>query len=112
MTRKSIALILSLGVAAGPALAEEPIATDRPDFVESSQTVGLGRWQIETSVAWEEDEDGAFEASAFSTPTLLRYGFAESTGNCASRPMASSTPSCAVRACAWTKTASPTSPSA
>jgi len=77
MKRISIALVLSMGAAASPAWADDPIATDRPDFVESSQTVGLGRWQIETSVAWEEDEDGAFEASAFSTPTLLRYGFAE-----------------------------------
>jgi hypothetical protein len=77
MTHKSIALILSMGMAASPAWADDPIATDRPDFVESSQTVGLGRWQIETSVAWEQDEDGAFEASASSTPTLLRYGFAE-----------------------------------
>ena len=105
MTRKSIALILSMGVAASPAWADDPIATDRPDFVESSQTVGLGRWQIETSVAWEEDEDGAFEASAFSTPTLL-----PSTGNCASRPMASSMPNCAARVCGWTRTAWPISP--
>ncbi|MFY8124197.1 MAG: hypothetical protein ACOVKB_08160, partial [Silanimonas sp.] len=51
MKRKSIALVLSMGAAASPAWADDPIATDRPDFVESSQTVGLGRWQIETSVA-------------------------------------------------------------
>lgn len=77
MTRTSIAWAAALGMATSPAWAEEPIATDRPDFVESSQTVGLGRWQIETSVAWEDDSAGPFEATAFSTPTLLRYGIAE-----------------------------------
>ena len=77
MKRKSIALALACGVAASPAWAEDPIATDRPDFVESSLTVGKGRWQVETSVAWENDEDGPFEARAFSTPSLLRYGLAE-----------------------------------
>jgi len=51
MKRISIALVLSMGAATSPAWADDPIATDRPDFVESSQTVGLGRWQIETSVA-------------------------------------------------------------
>jgi len=36
--------------------AEEAIATDRPDVVESSDVVGHGRFQIETSVACERDE--------------------------------------------------------
>jgi len=55
----------------------DPIATDRPDFVESSQVVGTARVQIETSVGLERDsmEEGA--ARAFSTPTLLRVGIAE-----------------------------------
>lgn len=55
------------------ALAEEPIATDRPDFVESSDTVGPGRWQIETSVAWDS-LDGVH---TYSTPTLFRRGLGE-----------------------------------
>ncbi|WCE03702.1 transporter [Pseudoxanthomonas sp. JBR18] len=48
----------------------EPIATDRPDFVESSLTVGDRRLQVETSVAWERDEG----LDGYSTPTLFRYG--------------------------------------
>ena len=57
-------------LAAADAHAGDPIATDRPDFVESSNTVGQGRFQIETSVAWERDGD----ARLFSTPTLFRLG--------------------------------------
>jgi hypothetical protein len=29
-----------------PALADEVIATDRPDFVESAEVVGKGRFQL------------------------------------------------------------------
>lgn len=59
----------------GPAWADdEPIATDRPDFVESSDVVGKGRWQIETSLAWERDRVGSLKARLSSTPTLLRIG--------------------------------------
>ncbi|RXR02621.1 transporter [Pseudoxanthomonas composti] len=52
---------------------DEPIATDRPDFVESSLTVGERRLQVETSVAWERDGD----ADAYTTPTLFRYGLGQ-----------------------------------
>lgn len=65
-------LFLSAAAIAG-AQAAEPIATDRPDFVESSQTVGAHHVQIETSVAWEKDGD----ARTFATPTLLRLGVSE-----------------------------------
>lgn len=59
----------------GPAWADdEPIATDRPDFVESSDVVGKGRFQIETSLAWERDRAGGVKARLASTPTLLRIG--------------------------------------
>ncbi|MBV6830347.1 transporter [Xanthomonas euvesicatoria] len=57
----------------GHARAEDPIATDRPDFVESSLTVGDRRVQVETSVAWERDD----AVDAYSTPTLLRYGLGQ-----------------------------------
>lgn len=62
-----------------PAAAQtvEPLATDRPDFVESSRTVGAGRWQIETSVAFERDRDSGIRAEAFATPTLMRIGLSE-----------------------------------
>lgn len=56
---------------------DEPIATDRPDFVESSDVVGKGRVQIETSLAWERDRQGGVKARLSSTPTLLRVGVAD-----------------------------------
>lgn len=65
--------LLSLAVAIADVHAAEPIATDRPDFVESSQTVGRHRVQIETSLAWETDHD----AHTFATPTLLRAGVSD-----------------------------------
>lgn len=64
---------LVLNAASLPAFADEPIATDRPDFVESSATVGAHTWQIETSVAWEKDD----AMRAYTTPTLLRYGIGD-----------------------------------
>ncbi|WP_458232481.1 transporter [Roseateles sp. P5_E8] len=69
--------LLALALTA-PAWAEdEPIATDRPDFVESSDVVGKGRWQIETSLAWERDRVGSVKTRLASTPTLLRVGLGE-----------------------------------
>lgn len=78
-TRKHSRLLLAL-ICAGQAaacLAGEPIATDRPDFVESSMTVGDGRFQVETSVAWERNDQGGLRDRTFATPTLLRYGISE-----------------------------------
>jgi Putative MetA-pathway of phenol degradation len=57
--------------------SDDPIATDRPDFVESSDVVGKGRWQIETSLASERDRTGAVKTRLASTPTLLRVGMGE-----------------------------------
>lgn len=56
---------------------DETIATDRPDFVESSDVVGKGRVQIETSLAWARDRQGGLKTRETSTPTLLRLGIAE-----------------------------------
>lgn len=61
-----------------PAAASDgPIATDRPDFVESSHVVGKGRLQIESSVAIDRDGDGERRATAWSTPTLVRFGITD-----------------------------------
>lgn len=65
--------LILLAIAIADARAAEPIATDRPDFVESSLTVGAHRVQVETSVAWEQDGD----ARTFATPTLLRLGVSD-----------------------------------
>ncbi|HSG50283.1 MAG TPA: transporter [Longimicrobiales bacterium] len=54
----------------GPGAAAAQIVTDRPDFVESSSTVGPRVLQVETSVAMTR-ADGAEE---WSTPTLIRLG--------------------------------------
>lgn len=54
--------------------AQEPIATDRPDFVESSLTVGRGVFQLETSVATDWTRVGSATERTVGTPTLFRYG--------------------------------------
>lgn len=56
---------------------KDQIVTDRPDFVESSLTVGKHRFQIETSVAGERNNDGTVHDRTLSTPTLLRFGIAD-----------------------------------
>lgn len=57
--------------------AEDQIMTDRPDFVESSLTVGKGRFQVETSVAGIHNRDGTLREDVLGTPTLLRLGVAD-----------------------------------
>jgi len=56
---------------------EEPLATDRPDFVESSDVVGAGRVQIETSVAFERSKAHGRRQKPPPPPTLLRIGIGE-----------------------------------
>lgn len=56
----------------------DPIATDRPDFVESSNVVGKGAFQVETSVAFERSSAGGQRERAWATPTLLRFGVGDS----------------------------------
>lgn len=57
--------------------AEDTIATDRPDFVESTDVVGRGRVQIEVGVSSERNKvDGSRERLA-TTPTLIRMGIGE-----------------------------------
>ena len=53
--------------------ARAQIATDRPDFVESSATVGAGRIQLETSAALTRDG----ELRSWSTPSLVRVGIGD-----------------------------------
>jgi hypothetical protein len=58
----------------GPDL-DEPIVTDRPDFTESSVTVGLGVAQIEMGYTYIYDGDGGGSTRTHSAPeTLLRLG--------------------------------------
>lgn len=79
-SRKSLGLV-ALGAAcclsAANALADEPIGTDRPDFTESSDVVGRGRFQLETSVAYERDRQAGVRTRVTSMPTLLRWGVSD-----------------------------------
>lgn len=73
--------LLTTGLLAMCALSaraeEEPLATDRPDFVESSDVVGAGRFQIETSVAFERSKVDGTREKLRATPTLLRIGIGD-----------------------------------
>jgi hypothetical protein len=57
--------------------AEESIATDRPDFVESSDVVGLGRFQVETGLTGDRHAQDGVTVRTLTTPTLFRYGIGE-----------------------------------
>lgn len=71
----ALALIGCLSTHAHAQSGPETIQTDRPDFVESSNVVGKGRVQLETSFAAERlAEEGGRSASL---PTLLRIGTGE-----------------------------------
>jgi hypothetical protein len=77
--RVSITLALVLPFLGNTACCEEKdkISTDRPDFVDSTDVVGKGRFQVETSVAVERrNADGGNERT-FTTPTLLRMGISD-----------------------------------
>lgn len=74
---KLITLGFAILLLSASAEAEDAIQTDRPDFVESSNTVGHGVFQLEMGLSHDRTRlDGATE-TAWSTPTLLRYGIAE-----------------------------------
>jgi hypothetical protein len=69
----SVVLIaLTLAVVPRTALSQS-IGTDRPDFVESSSTVGKGSVQFEGSVAFDQTE----ELGNWTTPFLFRVGIAD-----------------------------------
>jgi hypothetical protein len=59
--------------------AEESIVTDRPDFVESSEVVGPGRFQVETGLTSDRHAQDGVTTRTLSTPTLFRYGIGETT---------------------------------
>ena len=78
MFRFRLAILIALTVAIVPATAvSQSIGTDRPDFVESSSTVGKGSVQIEGSVAFDETETLGTEFENFTTPFLFRVGIAD-----------------------------------
>ena len=80
-TRLVLSTLLLSFAAAAPQLAhaaeEDTIATDRPDFVESSNVVGKSRFQVETSIGHDRTKAAGLRAHTWSTPTLLRYGISD-----------------------------------
>ena len=74
MAHAGLSLLMCCGIARA---ADNTIATDRPDFVESSDVVGKGHVQIETSLAWERDKIDTLKLRTRSTPSLLRLGLGE-----------------------------------
>jgi hypothetical protein len=77
--RLAVTLSASAALYAANACAQvnEPIQTDRPDFVESSNVVGRGRIQLETSLAFERTRGNGVTETVSTTPTLLRIGTGE-----------------------------------
>lgn len=71
------AAIVNLAHPTVHAASDDSIVTDRPDFVESSNVVGRGRFQLETSVLVERDRNAAARVRSLSTPTLLRFGLGD-----------------------------------
>lgn len=75
-----LVLCAACGIASLPARADDDaLSTDRPDFVESSQVVGRGRVQLETSIQRERQHDDGVRTTVLATPTLLRIGLDERT---------------------------------
>lgn len=79
MTIRSAIAFALLGLSAFAACADEAISTDRPDFVESSDVVGAGRWQLETGVGFTRDHQASLRTRATDTGTLLRFGTSADT---------------------------------
>lgn len=79
MTMRALNLRLSLLLClllcqAKPAQADDGLSTDRPDFTESPEVLAAGRFQLETSVAWQRQRTAGLTTRLRSTPTLLRLG--------------------------------------
>ena len=78
MSHFRVVLLIALTRAVVPGAAvSQSIGTDRPDFVESSSTVGKGSVQIEGSVAFDKTETLGGEVENFTTPFLFRVGIAD-----------------------------------
>ncbi|OGQ22721.1 MAG: hypothetical protein A3I05_05670 [Deltaproteobacteria bacterium RIFCSPLOWO2_02_FULL_44_10] len=53
---------------------DDVLVTDRPDAAEASETVGKYRFQIETSFAFDHDEDAGVSTNNYNFPTLIKFG--------------------------------------
>lgn len=68
-------LLVAAVSATWPAAAEEPLVTDRPDFTESSSSVGKGVLQIESGVTYVDFRGG--ESLTTLGEILARWGVAK-----------------------------------
>ena len=68
-------MILAIHGAARVAKAEEPLVTDRPDFTESSSTVGRGVFQLEAGTTYSEFAGGTDVTTL--GEVLARWGVTE-----------------------------------
>lgn len=67
------AWVLAAGLASAPgARAEEPLSTDRPDFVESSDVMAPAHWQVEAGLQHERTQADGQKVRTLTTPMLLR----------------------------------------
>jgi hypothetical protein len=66
-----VAMLLCAGLTAR---ADDAISPDRPDFTNGPDVMAAGRFQIETSGAWQRDKADGLTTRLRSTPTLLRLG--------------------------------------
>ncbi len=73
------ALAAALSASALAHAADDTISTDRPDFVESSDIVGPGRFQVETGLTADRHAADGVTVRTLTTPTLFRLGIGETT---------------------------------
>ena len=66
-----LAFLLAAGAAAH---ADDAISPDRPDFTNGPDVMAKGRFQVETSGAWQRDKVDGQTTRLRATPTLLRLG--------------------------------------
>jgi outer membrane putative beta-barrel porin/alpha-amylase len=57
--------------------ADDHIDTDGPDFVDSSEVVGKGRFQFEANLQYQQQHTGATHEQLVGTPTLFRFGLTD-----------------------------------
>ncbi len=72
----NFALAAGLLAISGAALAAEPIDTDGPDFVDSSEVVPERHFQYELDMNAAARSGNSRQAALTSAPLLLKYGFA------------------------------------
>lgn len=75
--KHTLMLAAAVALCAAGAQGQDVIESGRPDFVESSTVVGKGRFQLEAGLQYERDRNGTRRERVLSTPTVLRFGVAD-----------------------------------